>query len=402
MFLEGIKVLDVGSYIAGPAAATVMSDFGADVIKVEPVDGDPFRRLLGEILTEYPNFAWDQDGRNKRSLAIDLTSPEGRSVLFKLVAQSDVFITNYRPNLLDQLELNYDDIAAIRPDIIYGQVNAYGRVGPDADRTGFDATSWWARSGLMDTVQSPGKGPAPPAAGMGDHPTAMSMFGGIMAALYRREKNGKGAHVHTSLLANGAWANSLMLQGVLVGYDRSDQRSPDDKKLLPLSTSYSTSDDRDLLFCILNPDKEWPKFVRAIERDDLATDPRFAEREQRILHAAELFDILEAVFASNTASHWCSRLDAEGITYSLAATLSEVANDEQMHANDILTPMTVGRQLYAHTINSPIWMTDEDKRTPVVAPNIGEHTEEILGEIGLSDSQINDLLTQGLAAQGDS
>jgi len=220
MLLQDIRVLDIGSYVAGPAAATVMADFGADVIKVEPLDGDPYRTLLPPlVLEEFPNFFWDQDSRSKRSLSIDLTAAEGREVIEKLITLSDVVITNYRPELLERLKLEYKDVHALRADVIYGQVNSYGLKGKDANRTGFDTTAWWARSGLMDYIRRPQAPPAVSAPGTGDHPTGMSLFGGIMAALYRRERTGEGAHVHTSLMANGAWSHSMMIQGALVGCD---------------------------------------------------------------------------------------------------------------------------------------------------------------------------------------
>ena len=401
MFLEGLNVLDVGSYVAAPAAATVMGDFGANVIKVEPPSGDPYRGLLGMVVTEYPNFFWDMDGRNKRSLSIDLTSEKGREVIAKLIEQADVFITNYRPELLEKLQLTYERVSSIKPEIIFGQINAYGLKGPDANRTGFDTTAWWASSGMMDYARRPDAMPAVSSPGMGDHPTGMALFGGLMGALYRREKTGQGAHVQTSLLASGAWSHSMLIQGALVGYDATENRTVEDLKNLPLATTYTTSDGRAILLSILNPDKEWPKFLAAVDREDLLEDDRFSERLTRMMHGAELYDILAEVFAAREASYWCTQLDAHEITYALTATLSEVINNEQMYANDILVEMTPGRQLYAHTVNSPVWIDGEEKVTPVVAPNIGEHTSEILSELGLSDNEIAGMLQEGSAVQGD-
>ncbi len=401
MFLKGLNVLDVGSYVAAPAAATVMSDFGANVIKVEPPTGDPYRELLGMIVTEFPNFFWDMDGRNKRSLSIDLTSDEGREVIVKLIEQADVYITNYRPQLLEKLNLTYDAVREIKPDIIFGQINAYGTEGPDANRTGFDTTAWWASSGLMDAVKRPGAMPAVSTPGMGDHPTSMALFGGVMGALYKREKTGEGSHVQTSLLASGAWSNSMYIQGALVGYDAVDGRTEDDLKNLALASPYETSDGRYVLLAVLNPDKEWPKLLAALEREDLNEDPRFAERLNRMMHGADLYDILVEVFAAKDADHWRAQLDKYEITYAFAATLSDVISNEQMLANDILVEMTPGRQLYAHTVNSPIWISGEEKVQPVVAPNLGEHTTEILSEIGLTDAEIDGMITGGKAVQGD-
>ena len=401
MFLKGLNVLDVGSYVAGPAAATVMGDFGANVIKVEPPTGDPYRNLLGLVVTEYPNFFWDMDGRNKRSLSIDLTTEKGGEVIVRMIEQADVYITNYRPALLEKLGLTYDRVSEINPGIVYAQINAFGIDGPDANRTGFDTTAWWASSGLMDAVRRPGATPSVSTPGMGDHPTSMALFGGIMGALYRREKTGEGAHVQTSLLASGAWSNSMYLQGALVGYDAVEGRTLDDLKNLPLASPYETRDGRFILLAVLNPDKEWKKFLRALGREDLNDDERFSERVNRMMHGAALYEILVEVFASQDSGYWRRQLDENQITYAFAATLSEVISNEQMYANDILVEMTPGRQLYAHTVNSPIWITGEDKVAPVVAPNIGEHTSEILSEMGLSQEEIGELIDQGAAVQGD-
>ena len=399
MFLEGIKVLDIGSYVAGPAAATVMSDFGADVVKVEPLTGDPYRTLLGGVLAEYPNFFWDQDSRNKRSLAIDFTTDAGRDAIDRLIRRSDVVITNYRPELLARLKLTYEDVRALNESVIYGQVNSYGLNGADANRTGFDATGWWARSGLMDAVRRPGASPAVSTPGMGDHPTSMSLFGAIMAALYRRQITGSGAHVHTSLMANGAWSHCMMIQGALIGFDLSDQRSSDDLSRAPLATMYQTSDDRTILLSILNHEKEWPRFAAALGHEEWVDDPRFVDRAARYEHRKELYDLLLASFASDTAENWRKRLDAAGVTYSVAQTMSEVVNDEQMYVNDVLTDVEPGDHFYAYTVNSPFWMSGAEKRKPRLAPGIGEHTTEVLAELGFSDTEVEAMLAEGIARQ---
>ncbi len=396
MLLEGLRVIDVGSYVAGPAAATVMADFGADVIKIEPLTGDPYRTLLSPMVrAEYPNFFWDQDARSKRSLAIDFTTASGRAVLEKLIGNSDVVLTNYRPRLLERLRLRYEDVRAIRADVIYAQVNSYGMRGNQRDRTGFDATAWWAASGLMDHVRTPGVKPGLSAPGMGDHPTAMSLFGGIMAALYRREKTGEGAHVHTSLVANGVWSHSMTIQGALVGFDLSEQRSAEDVELTPLATMYETADGRWLLLCILNPDKEWPRLLRALGHPEWDEDARFHDPAERMMNGPALYRLLAETFATNTSDHWARRLDTEQITWSLANRLSDVLNDEDMYINDVLTPVPPGRQLYAHTVNSPLWIEGVDKRPPQPAPEIGEHSREILAEIGLGEDEIEALIEAG-------
>ncbi|MBS01944.1 MAG: hypothetical protein CMQ24_04490 [Gammaproteobacteria bacterium] len=256
-------------------------------------------------------------------------------------------------------------------------------------------TAWWARSGLMDHVRRPLGAHSISAPGMGDHATCMSLFGGIMAALYRREKTSEGAHVYTSLLANGAWSHSMLIQGGLVGFDLSDQATPDDLKATPLATMYETSDDRTLLLCILNPVKEWAGFIRALGSPAWASEPRFADPEQRVANAADLHGLLADLFRNDTANHWRERLDAQAITYSIASNISDVINDEQLYANDILTPMSEGPQLYAHTVNSPIWIKGVEKTQPVAAPDVGQHTDAVLSELGLSGAEIDALVRAG-------
>lgn len=399
MFLSHLKVLDLGSYVAGPATATALSDFGADVVKVEPLTGDPYRTLLGGVLAEYPNFFWDQDSRNKRSLAIDFTTTEGRDAIERLIRRADVVITNYRPELLERLKFTYADVRELNETVIYGQVNSYGLKGPDANRTGFDATAWWARSGLMDHVRRPLSPHAISAPGMGDHPTSMALFGGIMAALYRRERTGEGAHVHTSLLANGAWAHSMMMQGAIVGFDYSDRRDTGETRATPLATVYETRDGRTILLSILNHAKEWPKFAAALGHPEWAQDARFQGQVARFEHREELHALIATAFLGNDSDVWCEKLDRAGITYSLAQRMSEVIADEQLHANDILTEVEPGSHFYAYTVASPIWVADTEKRQPRLAPNIGQHTQEILTEIGFSAEEREQMIERGIARQ---
>src|ERR1700680_1741596 len=203
---DGLKVIDCASFIAGPAAATVLSDFGAEVIKIEPPGaGDPYRllpKLPGYPLSPH-NFAWLLEGRNKRSLALDLAKPDGREVLYRLAAEADVFITNFSPSVRKRLGITYEDIKPGNARLIYASFTGYGETGAEADKPGFDSNAYWARSGLMDMVRSEASAtPARSVPGMGDHPSAMALYAAIVTALYRRERTGRGAEVGSSLLAN--------------------------------------------------------------------------------------------------------------------------------------------------------------------------------------------------------
>src|SRR5262245_6059450 len=217
-FLDGIRVIDAASFIAGPVATTVMADFGAEVIKIEPPSGDTYRtRGPGYPPSPY-NFPWIVDNRSKRGLALDLRTPDGQRVLHRLVRDADVFVTNTPIETRTRLGVRWEDLAPLNPRLIYGSITAYGERGEEASRPGFDATALWARTGLMDLVRpSPDAAPARSLPGMGDHPTGMSLFGALMAALYQRERTGRGTMVSTSLLANGLWLNAIPVQGILCG-----------------------------------------------------------------------------------------------------------------------------------------------------------------------------------------
>jgi len=218
--LSGIRVIDCGTYIAAPAAAVVLSDFGADVIKIErPPFGDPYRYL--SLVPGMPVspllYCWILEGRNKKSLALDLNDPAARAVLLKLVATADVFITNYQQPLVRKFRIGYEDLAPLNDRLIYAYLSGYGLAGDDAEQPGYDVTAYWARSGLMSSMHNADSEPAQSSPGFGDHPTSMALFGGIMLGLYRRERTGQGMNLTTSLMANGVWANSCAIQGALVG-----------------------------------------------------------------------------------------------------------------------------------------------------------------------------------------
>ncbi len=214
--LAGLRVIDAASFIAGPVATTILADLGADVVKVEPPDGDPYRHRTGE---ESPyNYRWIVDNRTKRGLALDMRRPEGREVLARLVARADVFVTNLPLDSRERLRIRWEDLRPLNARLVYASVTAYGERGDEAPRTGYDATALWARTGLMDLVRA--SADAPPARalpGMGDHPTGITLFAAIMAALYQRERTGRGTMVSTSLMANGLWWNAIQVQAALCG-----------------------------------------------------------------------------------------------------------------------------------------------------------------------------------------
>jgi crotonobetainyl-CoA:carnitine CoA-transferase CaiB-like acyl-CoA transferase len=400
MLLTGITVLDVGSFIAGPAAATVMGDFGADVIKIEPPEGDPYRtlyRLPGSPESDR-DYYWTMDSRNKKSLALDLKRPEARGVLERLVASADVFITNMPLDVRERLRIRWPDLEPLNRRLIYASLTAYGETGPEANKTGFDTTAWWARTGMMDNARSsPDAAPARSIPGMGDHATSMSLFGAIMLALYQRERTGRGGMVSTSLMAAGLWSNSMFVQAHLCGATIRP-RPPREQALNALANLYRCGDDRWFMLAALSEERQWPALVRALGRPDLAADPRFATLPERRSHVRALVAEFDAIFATRSWAEWRERLDAEGITFGGIAKLEDVPDDLQMREIGALIPLCNPDARANLTVNSPIFYEGAVKASAGRAPGVGEHTDEVLRKCGFEEVEIRALRDIGVVA----
>ena len=397
--LEGIRVIDAASFIAGPVATTVMADFGADVIKVEPPTGDTYRvRGPGYPPSPY-NFPWIVDNRSKRAIAIDLRTADGQRVLHRLVSGVDVFVTNLPLDARPRLRVGWDDLAPLNPRLIYASVTAYGETGEEAARPGFDSTALWARTGLMDLMRpSPDSPPTRSLPGMGDHPTGMSLFGAIMAALYQRERTGRGTMVATSLMANGLWWNAIQVQGILCGA-RTPVRPPREESVSALANLYRCRDGRWFLLSLTADERRWEPLAAALGRKDLVADPRFATPATRRANARALAAILDEVFATRDWPDWRAILEATGIAFGVVGTLDDIPHDEQMQASGALTPIDDPRAGATLTVNSPIAIEGQEKVPPRMPPAIGEHTVAVLREAGFDEAEIERLLKTGAIAQ---
>ncbi len=390
-----LLVLDCASFIAGPAAGTIMSDFGARVIKVEPPGlGDSYRNLIR--LRNDPSlmhYYWTLDARNKESLALDLKNPEARAVLDTLIRRADVFITNFPGPIRERLKLRAEDVTPLNKRIIYASLTPYGEAGPEKDRTAYDTTAYWARSGLMDMVRStPAAEPGPSMPGMGDHPTAMSMYAAIVTALYKRQMTGEGGVVSTSLIANGLWSNSCQIQASLCDVPLPPR--PPRGQRSPLGEMYLCKDGRWFLLAIANAAREWPLLARAVGHPEWADDPLFATPLARMENAAALVALLEQRFASADWAHWRDTLTNAGVTFGPIARIEDHAADEQVAANNFMPAFADRPQL--RTIDSPFYLATEPKQPPRMAPEIGQHTRAILEECGLNADKVAALI----AAQG--
>lgn len=395
---DGLKVLDCASFIAAPAAATVLSDFGADVIKIEPpVTGDPYRNLPN--LPGYPhsehNFAWMLEARNKKSLALDLSKPEGQAVLHRLAAQADVFITNYPPQVRERLGITHAHLAPQNERLIYASFTGYGEKGEEANKPGFDSNAYWARSGLMDLVRADEHTtPARSIAGMGDHPCAMAFYSAIVTALYKRERTGKGSHVSSNLMANGVWAASVLAQAKLVGA-KFGERRPRERALNAVTNHYQCKDGRWLILSLLNEDRQWPTLARCLGREDLVTDARFETKKERHARSLELIKIFDETFATRDLAEWRKILDGNGLVFGVVGILDDIPNDKQMIENEVLVPFENDTML---TISSPIWVDGSKKVQPRKPPGLGEHSDEILRNAGYDEAAIGKLRASGAVA----
>ena len=395
---SGLKVVDLASFIAGPAATTVLSDFGADVVKVEPPGiGDPYRYLyrLPPNPRSKENYTWQLTNRNKRSLVVDLKKPQAAKVLARLVKWADVLVTNFPPRVRKGLKLDYEDLSPLNPRLIYADVTGYGDVGPEVDKPGFDITAYWARSGLMQFTREASSPPAVPVPGIGDHAAAMSLYAAIVTGLYRRERTGEGCRVSTSLIANGAWAVAAWLQAGLFGakFDGEISRTHPPNALA--GASYRTSDNRWVLLVFVEEDRNWPVFAKAIQRDDLLADTRFVDSRSRRANASALVTELDRLFGAQSLAYWKTALDAVRLPYGVVQVPQEILEDPQLRVNRIIVPIADGSATPRYTVDSPFTLKQSPKIAPGVAPELSEHTDEVLDELGFEASEIDGLRASG-------
>ena len=395
--LEGLRVLDISTFIAAPAAAVALADFGADVIKIEaPGEGDPHRHNYKRAAT-YPrsehNFPLQLDGRLKRSLALDLKNQKARPILEELIRRADVMIVNFPPPARERLRLRWEDVEPLNPRLVYCSLTGYGESGPDRDRPGFDVTAYFGRSGILDSARYEGGPPGLSMPAQGDRATAMTLVAAILLGLRRRDQTGKGGWVGTSLYANGAWANGTTLAGAAIGA-RIVTREPPDRPRNALTNLYRTRDDRWLQLLMVRDDRLWATFCKVIGRVDLETDPRFTDREERKARAKELHAEIAPIFASKTFADWEKILSPTGIPFGVIERVADVVQDEQaMHAG--IFAETANPDV-PRTVNNPIRLGFAKPRKSGVPATVGQHSEEILRELGHSGAEISALKKSGV------
>ena len=399
--LEGLKVVDFTTWIMGPVCAATLGDWGAEVIKIEPPEsGDPFRWFLGAAGiddSDVPVTFYQMDNRNKRGIAVDLKQPEGQQIVHKLIEEADIFVSNIPLESLKGIELDYDRLSSINPQLIYAHASGYGDEGPDARKPGFDATAFWARSGIMAGLAVEDQPPVyQQYAGIGDQVSGLVLFGGVLLAILNRQKTGLGQQVDLSLLGVGNWMMATALQFAL-SFGEEPPRKKRTNVNNPLLNYYQTSDDKWVLIICLPDEPYWSPLCRCIGREDLEHDPRFAMREFRLENNEELIAIFDTVFRTKTRDEWAALFDEHSIVWThIPMSFEEVTKDPQVLANKHIVDFEHPELGTVKTLTTPIRLNKEAPPIKSLGPEIGQHTEEVLLELGYTWEDIGDLMEKGV------
>jgi len=379
--VEGIKVVELGVWVAGPAAAGILADWGADVIKIEPPTGDPgrmFGRMLGCDLGVNPPF--EMDNRSKRSIVLDLTTEAGRDTAFELLSGADVFLTNVRPGALRRLGLDFESVSARNSRLVYGLITGYGESGPDADRAAYDVAAFWSRAGVAHLLTRPGDTPPFQRGGMGDHSAGMTLAAAVCAALLARERTGSGQLVTTSLYRQGAYIvsfdlNTYLLTGQQIAIGQRESMGN------PCMNNYTAGDRRRFWIVGLEADRHWPALCRAVGRPEWCDDPRFCNARARAANAVQLIAELDEIFATRPLDEWAQIFAGEpDFFWSPVNTLEDVVADEQFHAAGGIVDVPDEESSVA-MVATPADFHGTPWAPRWVAPQLGQHTDEVLGEL---------------------
>lgn len=398
--LEGIRVIEYATYMAAPGAGSILCDWGADVIKIEPPGGDPIRNFFATIGTDITdNPVFDFDNRGKKSIILDTNTDDGRAILRELASSADVFLTNVRPGGLSRSGLDYEGLKAANPKLVYCSLTGYGLEGPDADKPGFDVASFWSRAGVAALTLPKGAEPYALRTAFGDHTTSMAAAAGICAALVEATRTGKGRLVEASLLRTALYAMGSDF-AIQLFFGRIGSTKSRHEAIQPLMNFFQTSDGVWLCIVPRQSNTDWGPLCRALDLGAHIENPDFMTAKARRKHAGALVDLFDAAFAKFTKAEMAARLDEEQIAWAPVQTLAEVAADPQVAAAGAITqtPSATGDGTYASPA-SPIRFPGADDGPKGPSPRPGEHTRTVLEALGRSPDAIDALLADGAAVE---
>ena len=398
--LEGLKVIEMATYVAAPAAGAMLRDWGAEVIKVEPLNGCPMRRFFEGMKSNVPiegNPIFTLDNRGKKGISINTSDEKGAKIVRELIKDADIFLTNVRPKSLESANLNHEELHKINPKLIYCSLTGYGLDGEERNRPGFDVAAYWSRSGMAHLTQRKGEEPLPIRTASGDHITAISTVSGILAAVYERSQTGKGKVVETSLLRTGIYSVSSDM-ALQLKFGRVPSTKKRDEQINPIFNFFKTKDDR---WICLSPraggDYDLPKVVRALGKEDWLKNEKFNTNQARRENAKEFIEEMDKAFSQLTMAEWGEKLDAQDLIWSPVQNLSEVSKDKQAIASGAFSEVEDQdcNENYS-TVSSPVKFHNSDDGPKGPAPKLGQDNFEVLKDLGINEKEINNLIDDGI------
>ena len=398
--LEGLKVIEMATYVAAPAAGAMLRDWGAEVIKVEPLNGCPMRRFFEGMKSNVPiegNPIFTLDNRGKKGISINTSDEKGADIVRELIKDADIFLTNVRPQSLESAKLDHESLLKVNPKLIYCSLTGYGLEGEEKNRPGFDVAAYWSRSGMAHLTQRKGEEPLPIRTASGDHITAISTVSGILAAVYERTKTGKGKVVETSLLRTGIYSLSSDM-ALQLKFGRVPSTKKRDEQINPIFNFFKTKDDR---WICLSPraggDYDLPKVVRALGKEEWLKNEKFNTNQARRENAKEFIDEMDRAFSQYTMSEWGEKLDEQDLIWSPVQNLKEVSKDKQAIDSGAFSEVEDQdcEENYT-TVSSPVRFHNSDDGPKGPAPKLGQDNFEVLKSIGINEDQINELIDRGI------
>ena len=395
--LSGIKVVELAIWLAGPAAGAMMADWGADVVKIEPPDGDPFRALsMGsrELGRDEVNPMFHVDNRGKRGVALDLKKPKGLEIAYEMAAGADVFLTNMRLQSLEKMKMDYESLKRVNPRLVYTILTGYGITGPDRDKAGYDVGSYWARAGVAYETLGPEAEPLFRAGGIGDHNTAVAAVAGTCAALNARHRTGEGQLVATSLMRMGTYYLSSSMFAALRGIKAPHVTR--EKSFNVAINCYRDSQRQWFWLLGLQGDRAWPGLMRAVGRPEMIEDPRYTSHSKRYEHARELVAMLDQIFATKTIAEWGVIFDREDVWWCPVQSAAQVMSDPQAQAAGLFVDVPRAEGGVMRQPAGPVDFYGTPWNSRGVAPEFGQDTETVLLEMGRSWEDIAQLKSEGV------